>query len=58
MQHQGSGGNNQADSKWKGLALPKKDSMHIKFTMPKRQFIGKCKELDYKLNKKTCITGE
>ena len=36
----------KGDSKWKGLALTKKDSIKVHFTMPKRQFIGDSKELN------------
>lgn len=34
------------DSKWKGLALTKKETIHVQFTMPKRQFIGESAELN------------
>ncbi len=33
------------NSKWKSLALTKKETINVHFTMPKRQFIGKSQEL-------------
>lgn len=39
------GEDKQADSKWKGLALTKKESIHVKFTMPRRRFIGDSHQL-------------
>lgn len=34
------------DDKWKGLALTQKETIHVQFTMPKRQFIGESAELN------------
>lgn len=36
----------KGDSKWKGLALTKKDTIHVNFVMPKRQYIGNSVELN------------
>lgn len=36
----------EGDSKWKGLALTKKDSLNLSINMPQRQFIGQSKELN------------
>lgn len=36
----------EGDSKWKGLALTKKDSLNLTINMPQRQFIGESKELN------------
>jgi len=38
--------------KWKGLALTKKNTLNIKFTMPKRQFIGESEQLNKKVVEK------
>ncbi|GAB6010811.1 phage virion morphogenesis protein [Viscerimonas tarda] len=39
-------------AKWKRLALTKKTKLNIKIVMPKRQFIGDSRELQYKINAK------
>ncbi len=36
----------EGDSKWKGLALTKKDTLNLSINMPQRQFIGDSKELN------------
>ncbi len=41
------GDDKKAESKWKGLALTKKTSLHV--NMPKRQFIGNSSELELKI---------
>lgn len=37
--------NKKQYSKWKGLALTKKESIRVKFTMPRRRFIGDSQQL-------------
>jgi len=49
MHYQETNGASKANSKWKGLALTKKDSIRVKFTMPKRQFIGNSAALNAKI---------
>lgn len=40
----------QGDSKWKGLALTKKETLNLTINMPQRQFIGNSEELNEKIN--------
>jgi phage gpG-like protein len=39
-------------ARWRRLALTKKTKLDIKYTMPKRQFIGESKELNDKINER------
>lgn len=47
--HYSSDKDSEAAGKWKGLALTKKNILNIKFTMPKRQFIGESETLSTKI---------
>ncbi|MBN1340731.1 MAG: phage virion morphogenesis protein [Bacteroidales bacterium] len=49
MHYNETGGVPKAQSKWKGLALTKRESIRVKFTMPKRQFIGNSAALNAKI---------
>jgi phage gpG-like protein len=50
MHYQQTNGDAEADSKWKGLALTKKEKLNLTINMPQRQFIGHSKELDIAIN--------
>ncbi|MEZ5195094.1 MAG: phage virion morphogenesis protein [Bacteroidales bacterium] len=46
------GENKKKYSKWKGLALTKKETIRVKFTMPRRQFIGESAQLNTKIKER------